>query len=385
MLIMKKICIVLFVMIIITNYTLAQNVGIGTNTPSAKLHVVGGSNISLSSGGYFITGNTSNLNIAFDVDAIQARNNGGASGLFLNYYGGITYIGPNSVGVQVGTDGTVGIKGANSSSYALNVNPALNGINISDVVNGVAINSIKSGLGNNAYFKNSSSTTTDATVYAINYGGGDGIGGVSTYATGVNGSSSDGVGVHGTSTTNWGIHASSTNSYGIYTTSLNSIGLYVTASSPAINYAGYFNGSVYSTGTYNGSDLRLKENITDFPHAMNIISELRPKKYQYRQDGNYKLMNLPQGEHYGLIAQEVERILPGLVKDSKFETRDGKPNATKEDIRNSETINFKALNYTELIPIIIKGMQEQQLLIEKQQQQINMLNQIVKALSVPKN
>ena len=35
-------------------------------------------------------------------------------------------------------------------------------------------------------------------------------------------------------------------------------------------------------------------------------------------------MNLPQGTHYGLIAQEVEKILPNLVKDTKFETANAK-------------------------------------------------------------
>jgi hypothetical protein len=54
---------------------------------------------------------------------------------------------------------------------------------------------------------------------------------------------------------------------------------------------------------------------------MNIINQLRPKHYQYRQDGNYKLMNLPKGERYGLIAEDVEKVLPGLVKESKYQNK----------------------------------------------------------------
>lgn len=183
----------------------------------------------------------------------------------------------------------------------------------------------------------------------------------------------DGIGVEGWSINSIGIWASSDNSDGVYGSSMNS-------------YAGYFNGNVYCNGSYVGSDQSLKQNIRDFNQAMDIINKLKPKQYEFRQDGNFKLMHLPQGSHVGLIAQDVEKVLPDLVKDSKFETRYAKPDIT--DTKNSETINFKALNYTELIPIMIKGMQEQQQTIEdlrqlneKQQQQIDELQKMVQTLS----
>jgi hypothetical protein len=101
---------------------------------------------------------------------------------------------------------------------------------------------------------------------------------------------------------------------------------------------------------------------------MDIINKLKPKQYEFRQDGNYKLMNLPGGSHYGLIAQDVEKVLPNLVNDTKFETAMSQPPApeaasqqTKEFEKTGtqpEIIEFKALNYTELIPVLIKGMQE---------------------------
>ena len=87
-------------------------------------------------------------------------------------------------------------------------------------------------------------------------------------------------------------------------------------------------------------------------------------------------MHLPEGQHYGLIAEEVEKVLPTLVKQSKFDA------TTDESLATGiapAAVDFKALNYTELIPIIIKGMQEQQTIIEKQQQQINQLRQMLHA------
>jgi len=184
-----------------------------------------------------------------------------------------------------------------------------------------------------------------------------------------------------------GVEGFSDNGSGVYGVSTNYIGVYgYTGSSDW--YAGYFAGNVYCSGTYSGSDQNLKQNIHEFSSALDILRSLHPKQYQFRQDGNYALMNLPCGNHYGLIAQDVEKILPDLVKDSKFETGYAKPSGISEE-QQSETISFKALNYTELIPIIIKGVQEQQQIVEnlqeankKQQEQIDELMQMLQALSM---
>ena len=71
------------------------------------------------------------------------------------------------------------------------------------------------------------------------------------------------------------------------------------------------------------------------------------------------------------------------MKETKFETR-----LAKGDTSNSTVVSFKALNYTELIPVIIKGMQEQQETInslqevnKKQQQEIDQLQQMMQSLT----
>ena len=109
-------------------------------------------------------------------------------------------------------------------------------------------------------------------------------------------------------------------------------------------------------------------------------------------------MNLPQGHHYGLLAQDVEKILPDLVSDTKFETALVQPQVTKtlngqvalspqQYTEKAQvkpgTIEFKALNYTELIPIIIKAIQEQEEIIQKQQQQIDELQLILTKIASP--
>lgn len=302
------------------------NLGIGTIAPQGKLNVDGGLAVSLSSPGYVVIGKTVSYNIGFDNSTIQARYNGTAGSLNLNANGGTTFVG-NS------TNSSTGLV-AFGSSY---------------------------GLSGYAYGSGG---------IAVNGGGpsdGTGVSGSGYYGT-FGYSSSGGYGIYGQGANSaYGVEGYSTTSIGVYGATGNSN-----------TYAGFFVGSVYTTGVYAGSDQKLKQNIKDFSSAMDIINQLKPKQYQFRQDGNYKLMNLPQGEHYGLIAQDVEKILPSLVKDSKFETKDAHAlpapdpkNPTIKPQQNSETIDYKAVNYTELIPIIIKAIQEQQQVIQSLQQKNN--------------
>lgn len=186
------------------------------------------------------------------------------------------------------------------------------------------------------------------------YGAGTDRGAYGTGKVGVYGTSSAdyGDGVHGTAT--------GTGAYGGYFESTSSIGVYAYTASTS-SYAGYFSGNVYTSGSYNTSDKKLKKNIAEFTDAMSIIKKLKPKTYEFLTDGKLAAMNLPKGKHFGLIAQELETVLPELVKETpqilprnNDTTRDGKfvVSTAKEE-------TFKAVNYSELIPIVIKGMQEQ--------------------------
>jgi hypothetical protein len=241
------------------------------------------------------------------------------------------------------------------------------------------------------------------------YAGGYGLygvaynaGGYGVYAVNSSGSASSGIGVHGQSswigvngTGNvYGIrgNVSGPSAYAVGAISTQSIGVYAYTGNSS-SYAGFFAGRVYSSGGFTSSDHKLKEEIADVSNAMDVIHQLKPKSYKFRQDGNFKLMNLPQGKHYGLIAQDVEEILPNLVAETEFNTArvpqeikdataatGGSAQQSKEEI-----ISFKALNYTELIPIMVKAMQEQQQVINEQQSRIEKLELLVNKLSTGQN
>jgi hypothetical protein len=147
------------------------------------------------------------------------------------------------------------------------------------------------------------------------------------------------------------------------------------------NWGGWFLGDIYTTGTYEGSDRKLKSDIRSLNGALSIINQLKPSVYTYRTN-EFKQMRLPEGLHYGLIADEVQMILPAAVKkavqSARYENHD-ELNGKKL----SDEIVFNAVNYTEMIPILIAAVQEQQVMIEElkmknqqidqQQQQINAL------------
>ncbi|MBL4753118.1 MAG: tail fiber domain-containing protein, partial [Flavobacteriales bacterium] len=90
--------------------TKGGNVGIGTTNPLAKLHITGGTDVTLAGGGNIVSGTTTSTNIAIDDNEIMARNNGLIAPLFLNVDGGDVTIHNIAGGISVFKEGgNVGI------------------------------------------------------------------------------------------------------------------------------------------------------------------------------------------------------------------------------------------------------------------------------------
>jgi hypothetical protein len=125
------------------------------------------------------------------------------------------------------------------------------------------------------------------------------------------------------------------------------------------NYAGFFDGDVVRTGSDNfTSDESLKENIEQIENSLAIISQLNPVTFEFNHNVNPQ-MHLAQGLQYGFIAQDVETVVPELVRDEVFPP-------IVDSLGNIVTpqVDFKSLNYQAFIPILTKGLQEQQAEIE---------------------
>lgn len=106
-----------------------------------------------------------------------------------------------------------------------------------------------------------------------------------------------------------------------------------------------------TNGTINTSDIRDKTNIQSIGYGLAEVMSLRPVRFTWKERPE-------EGEKLGLIAQELQEILPEVVRDWDW----------KEDELGQRTkVEAERLGvfYSDLIPVLIKAIQEQQESIEQ--------------------
>jgi hypothetical protein len=93
------------------------------------------------------------------------------------------------------------------------------------------------------------------------------------------------------------------------------------------------------------SDIRYKENIRDLDDGLAKIMALQPRKFDWKEGKGRDVK-----DDRGWIAQEIETVFPDLVDDWKDESPEGEE-------------AYKSVR-PDLIPVLVKAMQEQQAIIE---------------------
>ena len=92
--------------------------------------------------------------------------------------------------------------------------------------------------------------------------------------------------------------------------------------------------TLYTTNFNTASDLRLKDNVATIGSGLSVINSLRGVSFTWIQSGR---------PGYGVIAQEVEQIVPGIVDTSEDETMAG---------------GRKSVNYNAIIGYLIEAVKE---------------------------
>lgn len=161
------------------------------------------------------------------------------------------------------------------------------------------------------------------------------------------------VGVNGMATSSASTVTSTGGQFSSTGAAATNYGVYATASGGTNNWAGYFNGAVFLL-SYTISDQNLKQDITGFTEANAVLSQLHPVSYKFRVN-EFPQMNLEETTQIGLISQEVEQILPSLVREAVQPAVYG-----ENGEMTSPAVSFKALSYEKLTPILVAGHQEQQ-------------------------
>ena len=123
-------------------------------------------------------------------------------------------------------------------------------------------------------------------------------------------------------------------------------------SNPAVSLhvtgEGYFTSNITA---YYSSDITLKDNVRPIESAIFKVKQIRGVTF----DWNEKSTELQQekGHDVGLIAQEVEKVLPEVVQ-------------IRED-------GIKAIQYEKVVPLLVEAIKEQQVTIENLTKRIELL------------
>jgi len=98
------------------------------------------------------------------------------------------------------------------------------------------------------------------------------------------------------------------------------------------------NGSLLVNSTLYSSDERFKQNIVAISSPLQKIQQINGVEYEMRV-GEFPQKHFTPGRQIGLIAQNVEKVIPDVVHEM-----DG----------------YKGVDYAKLVPLLIEGIKEQQ-------------------------
>ncbi len=112
------------------------------------------------------------------------------------------------------------------------------------------------------------------------------------------------------------------------------------------------NGTVTCTSLTETSDERVKENIANISGSLGKVLSLTGRSFNWKDEviatDPYNL----SGSFYGLVAQEVEQVVPELVNT-----------AESGSIKYSGSLNLeyiKSVNTQQIVPLLIESIKEQQ-------------------------
>jgi len=149
-------------------------------------------------------------------------------------------------------------------------------------------------------------------------------------------------------------------------------GIHGTATGGVTNYAGYFDGEVASTVGFTViSDEAIKENIETITgeDAAEIIENIHPVSFDFKVD-EYPELQLTDASKFGMIAQEVEDVLPDVVMEFVHPAE-----YDSAGVEIHPTMTFKGLDYEQFIPILIANAKSQNEIINTQDSLITDLNE----------
>jgi hypothetical protein len=112
------------------------------------------------------------------------------------------------------------------------------------------------------------------------------------------------------------------------------------------------NGIIRGSNVTVPSDIRYKTNITPIDSALLKVSKLKGVYFDFNRSA-YPKKNFPEGKQIGLIAQDVEKVLPEVV--------------------NTDKEGYKSISYDKITALLIEAIKEQQEEISQLKKEIAVL------------
>jgi hypothetical protein len=133
-----------------------------------------------------------------------------------------------------------------------------------------------------------------------------------------------------------------------------------------------FGGNI--TAQYNitaySSDERLKTNIKPIENAIDKVKQIKGVTFDWNDKAD-ELGFKPETKFndVGLIAQDVEKVMPQLVKLAPFDTFSPEPNSKEDQSHKMGTSksgeNYKTIQYDRVCALLVEAIKEQQAQIEE--------------------
>lgn len=335
-----------------SNLWTSGNIGVNTSSPSSDLHILNGGNVALSTvnNGSLLLGSPNGTNIAMDPNDIQARVNGAAAIMHLNKFGGDISLGNGTSTSRVGIGTTNPLQplhvignGYFTTSLGIRTSSPVTGLHVASGSGTSLINPgyvvLGSTGGINLSMDNQMIQARDnaagATLW-LNFFGGD-------LALG-----------SGSASGNTFIATGSTTS-DVLMTSNNAgsrVGIGTVDPSQKLHVVGdaLVSGTITAAAFVQVSDQRRKKNIEALDTTLDKVMDLKPARYHFKTEDD------SGSKHFGFIAQELKRVFPEVVS---VDPDSGEFGPGEEGLHT--------VSYSELIPVLIKGMQEQQTIIQEEQ------------------
>jgi len=116
------------------------------------------------------------------------------------------------------------------------------------------------------------------------------------------------------------------------------------------------NGDLYHTGSFGqASDIKFKRNIEPLSHVLNKLKLINGVYFDWRKD-EYPEMVFNKGRQIGVIAQELEKVFPELVRTTSK--------------------GYKTVDYTKITAVLVEAVKEQQKIITQLEHKVKRIDKL---------